>query len=135
MNRNLKTLIKVFFWYKSMNKTKIKNAKIAVIIPPLEKVSKPLYVKYNKKIISKNMDKDNWTLVNINTDKIKTPKPIMVATWLGPKLPEVEKFEDPWKTNSSRSGVLKYTKLIIENTGNKQTKSNSFNCNIVMVLL
>ena len=42
-----------------MNKTKIKNAKIAVIIPPLEKVSKLLYVKYNKKILSKKMDKDN----------------------------------------------------------------------------
>ena len=63
-----------------MNKTKIKNTIIAVIIPPLEKVSNPIYVKYDKKIISKNIDKDNLTLVNKNTYRIKIPKPIMVAT-------------------------------------------------------
>ena len=45
--------------------------------------------------------------INKKTLKMNAPNPIMVATWFGPKPPEVLKLDNVPKTISSKSGVLK----------------------------
>ena len=115
--------------------TKNKIITNPVIIPPLENVTKPRYVMFKTRI---KFIKNNSLLLEakISLEKnINIPKPNAVATWLGPKPPEVSALEPVLTTISRRSGVYKIKYIVQETMGNPISNSKLFISSNVIFLL
>ena len=93
---------------------------IAVMTPPLLNVTKALKLKIDNKAKSNNLLKIiSFDIKNL-TANTNIPIPNTVATWLGPKPPDVSKLDPVPVITSCKLGVYKTKYTVLLTMGNKK---------------